>query len=169
MSRQVTFKGKPLDLIGPELKPGMQAPDFACAVGLDIFTLAQTPAKARMFSVVPSLDTAVCSEQTRRFDTAIAGLLEKSACYTVSLDMPFAQKRFCTVENVCNMQNLSDLHDHSFGKNYGVLIEGLAIPLLCRAIFVVDKEGKIAYCEYVPEVATHPNYDKAIEALNAAV
>ena len=89
------------------------------------------------------------------------------ACYTVSLDMPFAQKRFCTEANITNLQTLSDLHDHSFGQNYGVLIEGLPIPLLSRSIFVVDKTGKITYVEYVPEVTQHPKYENAIAALKA--
>lgn len=165
----VTFKGNPLTLIGPALKAGDPAPDFACVnSGLEVVNLGKTPAKARLFSVVPSLDTPVCSEQTRKFDKELAALKDKVASYTVSLDLPFAQKRFCTAENVANMQTLSDVHNHSFGKNYGVLIEGLPLPLLARAIFVVDKNNKITYCEYVPEVTQHPNYDKALEALKAA-
>jgi thiol peroxidase len=162
-----TFKGNPLTLVGPQLKPGDKAPDFACLAGLDKVTLAQTPAKPRMFSVVPSLDTPVCSEQTKKFDQALASLGDKVACYTVSLDLPFAQKRFCGAENVTNMQTLSDTHNHSFGENYGTLIEGLPLPLLSRAVFVVDKDGKITYAEYVTEVASHPNYDNAINALKA--
>jgi thiol peroxidase len=165
----VTFKGTPHTLIGPQLKVGDAAPDFACAApSLEVITLAKTPAKARLFSVVPSLDTPVCSAQTKKFEDILAGLKDKIACYTVSLDMPFAQKRFCSAEHISTMQTLSDLRDQSFGKNYGVLIEGLPIPLLSRAIFVVDKAGKIAYCEYVPEVVDHPNYDKAVAALKAA-
>ena len=167
--REVKFKDKPVTLVGPQLKAGDTAPDFACAQMLEVVTLATTPKKARLFSVVPSLDTGVCSAQTKKFDEAVAGMKDQVACYTVSLDMPFAQKRFCTAENVANMQSLSDLHDHSFGKNYGVLIEGLAIPLLARSIFVVDKNNKITYCEYVPEVTSHPNYDNAVAALKAAV
>ncbi len=164
----VTFKGNPLTLVGPHLKAGDKAPEFACVTsGLEVLTLAKTPAKARMFSVVPSLDTPVCSEQTRRFEKDLASLKDKAVCYTVSLDMPFAQKRFCSAENISGVQTLSDMHDKSFGTSYGVLIKGLPIPLLSRAIFVVDKAGKITYCEYVPEVASHPNYDKAIEALKA--
>jgi len=165
----VTFKGNPLTLVGPALKAGDQAPDFTCLSGLDLVTLAKTPAKARMFSVVPSLDTPVCSEQTRKFDKEIADLKDKAVCYTVSLDLPFAQKRFCAAENIANMQSLSDVHNQSFGKGYGVLIEGLPLALLARAIFVVDKNNKITYAEYVPEVASHPNYEKAVEALKAVV
>jgi thiol peroxidase len=163
----VKFKDMMLTLVGPQLKPGDMAPSFTCMNGLELFSLNQTPAKARMFSVVPSLDTPVCSDQTKRFDEAVGALKDKVACYTVSLDLPFAQKRFCTEKSINNMQSLSDVHDHSFGQSYGVLIEGLPLSLLSRAIFVLDKSGKITYCEYVPEVGAHPNYDKAMEALKA--
>jgi thiol peroxidase len=166
----VTFKGKGYTLVGPALKPGDKAPDFKCITnGLEPKTLADTPGKARLFSVVPSLDTPVCSQQTHRFDTELASLKDKVACYTISLDLPFAQKRFCTAENVTNLETLSDTHNHSFGQNYGVLIEGLPFPLLSRAIFVVDKSGKITYVEYVPDVPQHPNYEKALAAVKAAV
>ena len=163
----VTFKGTPHTLVGPQLKAGDKAPDFACLNGLEKVTLANTPAKPRLFSVVPSLDTGVCSEQTKKFDGTLAGYKDKLTCYTVSLDLPFAQKRFCTVENISNMQTLSDTHNHSFGENYGVLIEGLPLPLLSRAVFVVDKNNKITYVEYVPEVTQHPNYDQALAAIKA--
>jgi thiol peroxidase len=165
----VTFKGNPLTLVGPQLKPGDKAPDFKCVTGaLSLVGIADTPGKARLFSVVPSLDTPVCSAQTKKFDEALANLKDKVATYTVSLDMPFAQKRFCTAEGVANMQTLSDVHDHSFGQAYGVLIEGLPLPLLSRAVFVVDKDGKVSYAEYVPEVTSHPNYDNAVKALQDA-
>jgi thiol peroxidase len=165
----VTFKGEPKTLVGPKLKAGDKAPDFEVLTGLDIVTLAKTPAKARLFSVVPSLDTAVCSLQTKKFEEQIGAFKDNLSAYTVSLDLPFAQKRFCTAENITNMQTLSDVHNHSFGQNYGVLIEGLPLPLLSRAVFVVDKSGKITYVEYVPEVTTHPNYDAAIAAVKAVV
>jgi thiol peroxidase len=165
----VTFKGKPLALVGPQLKAGDKAPDFACVSGtLEVVGLSQTPAKARLFSVVPSLDTGVCSAQTKKFNENLAGLKDKVAAYTISLDLPFAQGRFCSAENITNMQTLSDTHNHSFGQNYGVLIEGLPLPLLSRSVFVVDKGGKITYVEHVPEVTTHPNYDNALAALKAA-
>jgi thiol peroxidase len=164
----VTFKGKPLDLVGKMPGVGSSAPDFNCVTqGLEVVNLAKTPGKARLFSVVPSLDTPVCSAQTKKFDEGIAALGDKVACYTVSLDMPFAQKRFCTAENIKSMQTLSDMHDESFGKNWGVLIEGLPVPLLARSIFVVDKSGKVTYAELVKEVAEHPNYDAALAALKA--
>src|SRR4051812_28155459 len=159
----VTFKGNSLTLVGPQLKVGDKAPDFAALnSGLEIVDLSKTPAKTRVFSVVPSLDTPVCSTQTKKFEEALAGYKDKLAAYTISLDMPFAQKRFCSAENIANMQTLSDVHNHSFGQNYGVLIEGLPLPLLSRAVFIVDKNGKITYAEYVPEVTSHPNYDQAL-------
>jgi thiol peroxidase len=164
----VKFKDKMLTLVGPQLKKGDPAPSFACVnSALEIVDLSKTPAKPRMFLAVPSLDTPVCSLETKRFEEGVAGLKEKAACYVVSLDLPFAQKRYCTTENITNIQSLSDVHDQSFGQNYGVLIEGLPIPLFSRAVFVVDKGGKLAYCEYVPEVGQHPNYDAALEALKA--
>jgi thioredoxin-dependent peroxiredoxin len=165
----VTFKGKPYTLVGPQLKPGDQAPDFACvSSSLEVVGLKQTPAKARLFSVVPSLDTPVCSLQTKKFEETLAGMKDKVSTYTISLDLPFAQKRFCAAEGVANMQTLSDVHNHSFGQNYGVLIEGLPLPLLSRAIFVVDGHGKLTHVEYVMDVPQHPNYDAAVAALKAA-
>jgi thiol peroxidase len=164
----VKFKDMNLTLVGPELKAGDKAPDFACVnSSLEVVGLGQTPAKARLFSVVPSLDTPVCSQQTKRFEESLAGLKDKAVCYTISLDLPFAQKRFCTTENITNVQTLSDTHNHSFAQNYGVLIKGLPIPLTSRAVFVVDRNNKITYREYVPEVGKHPNYEKALEALKA--
>jgi thiol peroxidase len=164
----VKFKGNPVTLVGPQLKVGDKAPDFHCLSGLEVVSLAQTPGKARLFSVVPSLDTPVCSMQTKKFDEGLAALKDKAAAYTISLDLPFAQKRFCTAEHVANMQTLSDVKDHSFGQNYGVLIEGLPLALLSRAVFVVDKTGTLTHVEYVPEVTEHPNYDAALAALKAA-
>ena len=163
----VKFKGGPVTLVGPELKVGDKAPEFKTLKGLDAVTLADTPAKARLFSVVPSLDTPVCSTQTKKFEDGIKGLGDKAASYTVSLDLPFAQKRFCTEAGISSMTTLSDVHNHSFGENWGVLIEGLPLPLLTRAVFVVDKGGKVTYVEYVPEVTSEPNYDAALAALKA--
>lgn len=164
----VTFKGNPVTLAGPEVKVGAKAPDFKTLKGLDAVTLADTPAKARLFSVVPSLDTPVCGTQTKKFEDGIKALGDKAACYTVSLDLPFAQKRFCSSEGVSTMQTLSDVHNHSFGQNWGVLIEGLPLPLLARSVFVVDKSGTVTYAEYVKEVTSEPNYDAALAALKQA-
>jgi thiol peroxidase len=169
MPRTVTFKNNPVNLAGPEVKVGDQAPAFTGLKVLDKITLADTPAKARLFSVVPSLDTGVCSMQTKKFDEGLKSLGDGVAAYTVSLDLPFAQKRFCDAEKIGSMTTISDVHDHSFGKNWGVLIEsGLPLKLLARAVFVVDKNGKVTYAEYVPEVTNHPNYDAALAALQAA-
>jgi thiol peroxidase len=164
----VTFKGNPMTLVGPQLKPGDTAPDFKCAnSAVTTLSLSETPARARIFSVVPSLDTPVCAIQTRTFDKGLAELGDKVASFTVSLDTPFAQKRFCSDTDVKSMQTLSDQHDGSFGRNFGVLLEGLAVPLLTRAVFVVDKGGKIAHVEYVAEVTSEPNYETAMTALKA--
>jgi len=164
----VTFKGGPVTLVGSEVKVGSKAPDFKCLNVLSPVTLGDTPAKARLFSVVPSLDTPVCGTQTKKFEEAIRGLGDSVACYTVSLDLPFAQKRFCG-ENAISMTTLSDVHNGSFGENWGVRIEGLPLPLLARSVFVVDKSGTVTHAEYVSEVTSEPNYDAAVAALKAAV
>src|SRR5690242_14870979 len=166
---EVTFKGDPIELVGPKLKPGDSAPDFkAVGAGLAVVTLADTAGKARLFNVVPSLDTPVCNKQTKRFAEELTALGDKVAAYTVSLDLPFAQARFCTDAKITSMANLSDTHNHSFGEHYGVLIQGLPIPLLARAIFVVDPSNTIRHVEIVPEIAQEPNYDTALSALKAA-
>jgi len=165
----VTFKGESKNLAGREVKVGDKAPEFKCLSGLSPVTLADTPAKPRLFSVVPSLDTPVCSMQTKKFDEGLSALGDKVACYTVSLDLPFAQKRFCAAEGVASMQTLSDVHDHSFGNGYGVLLEGLPLKLLARSVFVVDASGVVKYVEVVPEVTSEPNYAKALEALKSLV
>jgi thiol peroxidase len=162
---EVTFKNNPIALVGPKLSLGAKAPDFTCLKGLDAVRLNDTPAKARIFSVVPSLDTGVCSQQTKRFSEDLKALGDSVVSYTVALDLPFAQGRFCTAEGITNTITLSDTHNHSFGLNYGVLIEGLPLPLLTRAVFVVAQDGTIAHAEYVPEVTNHPNYEAAIAVL----
>lgn len=172
MPHQVKFKGTPKDLAGPQLKAGDAAPEFETVTsGLEVVRLADTPKTARLFSVVPSLDTPVCSVQTKKFNDKLAELKDKVSAYTVSLDLPFAQARFCgdASNKITNLKNLSDVRNGSFGKNYGVLLQGLPIPLLARAIFVVDKNNKITYAEYVSEVTQEPDYDKALAALKTAV
>lgn len=163
---EVTMKGNPVELVGPKLKVGDKAPDFTCVgAGLTLVSLADTAGKPRLFSVVPSLDTPVCNIQTRKFSEALSELGQKIAPYTVSLDLPFAQARWCSEAKVANMTNLSDAHNHSFGEHYGVLVQGLPIPLLARSIFVVDPQNTIRYIEIVPEIAQEPNYDAALKAL----
>jgi thiol peroxidase len=166
---EVTFKGNPITLVGPKLKAGDRAPDFECVGGgLAIVKLADTAGKARLFNVVPSLDTPVCSTQTRRFAQELQALGDKVEAYTISLDLPFAQGRFCTDAKIENLKNLSDAHNHSFGEHYGVLISDLPIPLLSRAVFVVNLSNTITYVELVPEIVQEPNYGPAIAALKQA-
>ncbi len=166
---EVTFKGNPVTLVGPKLKAGDKAPDFTCVgAGLALVSLADTAGKARLFNIVPSLDTPVCNKQTKRFAEELKALGDKVAAYTVSTDLPFAQARFCTDANIDNVKNLSDARDKSFGEHYGVLIEDLPVPLLARAVIVVDPADTITYVEVVPEIASEPNYEPAIEALKKA-
>ncbi len=166
---EVTFHGNPVDLGGPKLKVGDQAPDFkAVGVGLAFVTLADTGAKARLFNVVPSLDTPVCNKQTKHFAEALKELGDKVAAYTVSADLPFAQVRFCTEAGIDNVKNLSDTHDHSFGEHYGVQTTNLPVPILTRAVFVVDPSNKITYLQIVPEIVDEPDYEPALKALKAA-
>lgn len=159
MSRTCTLKGNPLDLAGPELKVGDTAPDAVLKKSLvDDFKISESAGKARIFSVVPSLDTPVCAEQTRRFNKEVANLPNVNF-FTISCDLPVAMSRFCGAEgiNTERMKTLSDHKDTSFGQAYGVLIPKLRI--LSRAVFVVDAGNKLRYVEYVPEVANHPNYE----------
>src|SRR4029077_18993319 len=132
---EVTFRGNPVTLVGPKLKPGDKAHDFTCVgAGLAMVSLADTAGKVRLFNVVPSLDTPVCNKQTKRFAEELKALGDKAAAYTVSLDLPFAQARFCTEASIENIKNLSDVRDHSFGSHYGVLISNLPVPPLARAV-----------------------------------
>lgn len=166
---EVTFRGNPVTLAGPKLKPGDKAPDFtAVGAGLALVTLADTSGKARLFNVVPSLDTPVCNKQTKRFAEELKALGDKVAAYTVSLDLPFAQARFCTEANIDSLKNLSDVHNHSFGEHYGVLISDLPIPLLARAVVVVNPSDTVRYVEIVPEIAQEPDYEPALTALKEA-
>src|SRR3989338_7146713 len=158
----VTFKGNPMTLVGPELKVGQKAPDFqVVAQDLSPVTLANSRGKIRLVSVVTSLDTGICDIQTKRFNEE-AAKLPNVAILTISADLPFAQKRWCGAAGIDKVQVLSDHKDASFGTAYGVLMKELR--LLSRAIFVVDANDTLRYIEYVPEVASHPNYDAALNA-----
>ena len=157
-----TMRGNPLTLLGPELKPGDKAPDFdAVGDGLQPVNLAGTGQTVRIFSVVPSLDTPVCDAQTKRFNEE-AAKLPGVQIYTISMDLPFAQKRWCGAYGVDNVKMLSDHRSGSFGENYGTLIKDMRIE--SRAIFVLDPNNTIKHVEYVKEVADHPNYDAALNA-----
>ena len=160
------MRGNPLTLVGPELKPGDVAPDFNVVdVGLKPVTLQDTGHHVRIISVVPSLDTPVCDAQTKRFNEEAAKLPDVDII-TVSMDLPFAQKRWCGAFGVDKVKMLSDHRDGSFGTHYGTLIKELRIE--SRAIFVLDHGNKIRHVEYVKEVAEHPNYDAALSAARTA-
>lgn len=167
-SGAVTFKGNPLTLIGAEIKVGSQAPNFQVLAGdLSPVTLDTFKGKTKLISVVPSLDTPVCDQQTRRFNEEAGKMPGDIAVVTVSMDLPFAQGRFCSTAGINKVKVVSDHKDASFGLAYGVLIKELR--LLTRAIFVVDANNKVQYTEYVTEVTNHPNYEAALGALKTAV
>ena len=159
----VTLKGNPFTLVGVELKAGDKAPDFV-TIGSDLnpVSLGDTVGKSRIFSVVPSLDTPVCDTQTRRFNEEAASLADVQI-YTISMDLPFAQSRWCAAAGVDRVTMLSDHRDAVFGANYGTLIKELRLN--ARALFVVDKDNTICHAQYVEEVADHPNYDEALAAI----
>jgi thiol peroxidase len=156
--------GNPLTLIGPEITPGMDAPDFAVVDNdLGPVSLADVKGNIVIISAVPSLDTPVCDMQTRRFNQEAQNLSDKVRILTVSMDLPFAQKRWCGNAGVENVQTVSDYQAASFGQAYGVLIDGLR--LLARSVFVLDAAGKVAYVQLVPEVTNEPDYDAVLAAV----
>ncbi|MBT0651637.1 thiol peroxidase [Geomobilimonas luticola] len=160
----VTFKGNPITLLGPALKVGDRAPDFRVVdTSLAPLALVDFAGKIKIFSTVPSLDTPVCDTETRRFNQEAAGLPDSVVVLTVSLDLPFAQKRWCGAAGIDRVQTLSDYQDRSFGLSYGVLIKEL--KLLSRSIFVVDAQDTIRYIQHVPEVTTEPDYGAVLTAV----
>lgn len=164
----VKFKGDPITLVGPEIKPGDQAPDFKVVYNdLNEVTLADSRGKVRIITSVPSLDTPVCDQETRRFNEEAQKLGDQVKVLTISMDLPFAQKRWCAAAGIEAVQTLSDHRHASFGEAYGVLIP--ALRLLARAVFVVDANDKVTYVEYVPEVTDFPNYEAALAAAREAV
>jgi thiol peroxidase len=140
---------------------------FSPEEGLLDVTLADLPAKPRLLSVVPSLDTPICSDQTRAFDDRLAAYGDMIAAYTISVDLPFAQQRFCDSEGTHNTQTLSDYKTRSFGNTWGMLVE--ETQLLARGVFILDAEGTVAYAEVVPDISHHPDYDGALRALDEVV
>jgi thiol peroxidase len=160
--RFTILMGKPFTLAGPELKVGDKAPDFDVTdSSLKAVKLSDTGTGVRIFSVIPSLDTPVCDAQTKRFETE-ASSLPNINIFSVSMDLPFAQKRWCGSFGVNKVAMLSDHKDASFGQHYGTLISDMRIE--SRAIFVVDGSNTIRYVEYVNEVGSHPDYEAALEA-----
>ena len=160
---QVTFQGNPLTLKGTQVKVEDNAPDFTVIDNdLNTFRLSDTKGK-RVFLTVPSLDTPVCDTEVRKFNQEATKLSEDVTIYTISMDLPFAQKRWCGGAGIDRVKTLSDYKDREFGNNYGVYINELG--LLSRAVFVVDENNKVVYVEYLNEITEEPNYDKALEAL----
>lgn len=163
---QVTFKNNPVTLLGTEIKVGDQAPNFtALSNDLEDVSLADYKGKVKLVSVVPSIDTGVCSQQTKRFNEE-ADKIDNVHILTLSMDLPFAQARWCAANGVEKITTLSDHRDADFGNKYGVLIEELR--LLTRAIFVIDSNDEVTYVEYIGEVTDHPDYEKALAAAKAA-
>jgi thiol peroxidase len=164
----ITMRGNPLTLIGQEIKPGNPAPDFESLDNeLKPVRLSSFRGKVVIISAVPSLDTPVCDMETRRFNSESAKLSDDIVILTISMDLPFAQKRWCGAAGVDKVVTLSDHREAEFGKAYGVLIKELR--LLARAVFVVDAEGVVRYVQLVKEVAEEPDYDAVVSAAKKLV
>jgi len=164
----VTFRGNPLTLLGPDLQVGEKAPDFKVVdTDLNPVSLQDFAGKFILISVTPSLDTPVCDMQGRKFNELAAGLSDDVVVLNISVDLPFAQKRWCGANNIDRIKVLSDYQERDFGLKYGVLIKEL--KLLARSVWVIDKEGIIRYKQIVPEVTNEPDYDAAMAALREIV
>ena len=163
----VTFKGNPLTLAGEAVVVGQPAPDctmhYFADGSMNTISPSDLKGKPTIISVVPSLDTPVCKTQTKQFNEQLGAMGERVNALTVSLDLPFAQNRFCGAESITNMRTASDYQDRSFGRNWGMLIEELKI--LARGVFVLDADGKVVHAQVVPEVTDEPNYEAAMSAL----
>ena len=160
----VTLQGNPVTLLGPEIKVGQPASDVELvATDLSTVQLSSFKGKVCVVAAMPSLDTPVCDTETRRFNQEAATLGDDVVVLAVSMDLPFAQARWCGAAGAKNVQTLSDHRDAAFGSSYGVLIKGLR--LLARAVFVVDKQGMVRYTELVKEVATEPDYEAILTAV----
>lgn len=164
--RRVTMKGDPMPLTGDAVETGQDAPDFtALNNDLEEVTLADLEGKPLILASVPSLDTSVCSLETKKFNDRAAELGDDVRMVTISMDLPFAQARWTEAEGVENVLTLSDHRNASFGRAYGVLVEPLR--LLARAVFVVDAAGKIRHAQVVPEMTDEPDYDAVLAAVAA--
>lgn len=162
------FQGKPLTLIGPAVKVGSEAPHFVLTANdLSDLPCEKYHGRVRVLSVVPSLDTPVCATQTRTFNKHATQLADDVVVLTISMDLPFAQKRFCGAEGLERVITASDYKHRVFGPAYGVHIKELG--LLARAVFVLDRRNRVTYAEYVPEVTHEPKYDAVLAAVKAAL
>lgn len=158
---QITFKQEPITLLGSQVKTGETAPEFTLLDNnLNEVNLSTYDGQKKLISVVPSIDTGVCDQQTRKFNEEASQ--EDGVVLTVSVDLPFAQKRWCASNGLDNVITLSDHKDLSFGKNYGVVMEELR--LLARSVFVLDKNNKVVYSEIVSEGTDFPDFESALEA-----
>lgn len=158
---QITFKQEPMTLSGSQVNEGDVAPDFTVLDNdLNAVNLSTYDGQKKLISVVPSIDTGVCDQQTRKFNEEVAQ--EEGVVLTISADLPFAQKRWCAANGLDNVVTLSDHKDLSFGKNYGVVMDDLR--LLARSVFVLDKDNKVVYTEIVPEGTDFPDFESALAA-----
>ncbi len=166
----VTLKGNECNLTGNEINVGDNAPEVTVVKSDDLseVTVGGAKDKAQLVIVVPSLDTPVCAMETTKFNNQAAGI-DGLEVTVVSMDLPFAAKRFCSTEGIENLTVASDFRNKDFGKAYGMLIaDGPLAGVLARGIFVIGKDGKVAYKQLVPEITEEPNYDEALEAAKAA-
>jgi thiol peroxidase len=160
----ITMRGNPLTLVGNEIKVGEMAPDFtALDNNLSPVSLSSFRGKICILSAVPSLDTPVCDLETRKFNEEASRLGPDIVILTISMDLPFAQKRWCAASGVDKVQTLSDHREASFGTSYGVLIKELR--LLARAVFLVDRKGVLQYVQIVKELTNEPDYEAILNAL----
>jgi thiol peroxidase len=164
----VTFKGNPFTLLGPALKAGDKAPDFRVVdTALTPVSLADFKGKIKIFSAVPSLDTPVCDMETRRFNQEAAQLPDNMVILTISMDLPFAQSRWCGAAGIDRVKTLSDYREKSFALAYGVLIKEL--QLLTRSIFIVDSADTVRYIQIVAEITAEPDYAAVLAAAKGLV
>ena len=165
---EVTMKGNPVTLSGETVAVGEKAPDFTALDGkFQPVALADFKGRPVLISAVPSLDTPVCSLQTKRFNTELADLPAELVVMTISMDLPFAQQRFCGKEDIKGMVVVSDAARREFGRAYGVLIAERG--LLARSVFLIDADGTLRYVQIVPEVSQEPDYDAALAAVREIV
>lgn len=163
----VTMKGNPVTLLGPSIGVGAAAPEFRVVdAAFHPVKLSDFKGRIVLISAVPSLDTGVCALQTKRFNEEATSLPSNVVILTVSMDLPFAQKRFCAAEKVDRIQVLSDSVWRDFGSKYGLLIKDMG--LLARCVLVVGPDGRVCYRDLVHEITTHPDYDAALKAARAA-
>ena len=163
----VTMRGNPMTLVGPEIKVGQKAPNFnVVGKGMAPASLDQFKGKVKIITTIPSIDTPVCDAETRRFNEEASKLPGDVQILSVSMDLPFAQARWCGAAGVDKVTTISDWRAAEFGQKYGALIKEL--HLLARAVFVIDKNDNVVYSEYVKEVANQPNFEAALDAARKA-